>query len=87
MKNSMILSSCIFESIVSIHLHILFQKIKKCITHLCMHTSQTQDSWLWPKCPPLAFSVAKMSLAEMSRPKRPRPKCQWTKVQAPDESQ
>ena len=27
----------------------------------CMHTSQTQNLWLWPKHPPLAFSVAKMS--------------------------
>ena len=47
----------------------------KCITHLCMHTSQTQYLWLWPKRPPLAFSVAETSMAEMSRPKRPRPKC------------
>ena len=30
------------ESTVSIHMHIWFQNIKKCITHLCMHTSQTQ---------------------------------------------
>ena len=38
-----------------------------CITHLCMHTSETQNLLLWPKRPPSAFSVA-----EMSRPKRPR---------------
>ena len=66
MKNSMILLSFIFESTVSIHMQILFQKIKKCITNLCMHTSQTQDLWLWPKCPPSAFSVAEMSVANMS---------------------
>ena len=47
-------------------MHILFQKIKKCITHLCMHTLQTQDIWLWRKCPPSAFSMAVMSVAEMS---------------------
>ena len=28
--------------------------------------------WFWPKRPPSAFSVA-----EMSRPKRLRPKCLW----------
>ena len=44
-----------------------------------MHTSQTQNLWLWPKCLPLAFSVAKMSLAEMSGLKRPKPKCPWPK--------
>ena len=79
MKNRMILLSCIVESTVSIHMHILFQKIKKCITHLCMHTSQTQDLWLWPKCPPSAFPVAEMSVAKTSRPKRPWPKCPWPK--------
>ena len=71
MKNSILLLSCIFESTVNIHMH----TIMKCITHLCMHTSQTQNLWLWPKRPPSAFSVAETSVAEMSRPKRPRPKC------------
>ena len=51
----------------------------KCITHLCMHTSQTPNLWFWPKRPPSAFSVAETSVAEMSRPKRPRPKCPWPK--------
>ena len=64
MKNSILLLSCIFESTVSIHMHISFQKIMKCITHLCKHTSQTQNLWLWPKRPPLAFSVAETSVAE-----------------------
>ena len=43
----------------------------KCITLLCIHTSQTQNLWLWPKRPPLAFSVAETSVAEMSWPKCP----------------
>ena len=60
--------------------------MKKCITHLCMHISQTQNLWLWPKCPPLAFSVAEMSVAEMSGPKRPRPKCPWPKCPSTVES-
>ena len=34
---------------------------------------------IWPKHPPLAFSVAETSVAEMSGPKRPRPKCPWPK--------
>ena len=49
MKNSMILLSCIFESAVCIH----------------MHKSQTRNIRLWPKCPPLAFSVAEMSVAKL----------------------
>ena len=36
----------------------------------CMEPSPTHSLWLWPKHAPLAFSVA-----EMSGPKRPRPKC------------
>ena len=47
-----------------------------------MHTSQTQNLWLWPKRPPSAFSVAETSMAEMSRPKRPRPKCPWPKCRS-----
>ena len=43
-----------------------------------MHTSQTQNLWLWLKRPPLAFSVAETSVAEMSGPKCPRPKCPST---------
>ena len=39
----------------------------------------THNLWLWPKRPPLAFSVAETSVAEMSGPKRPRPKCPWPK--------
>ena len=39
----------------------------------------THNLWLWPKHPPLAFSVAETSVAEMSGPKRPRPKCPWPK--------
>ena len=35
----------------------------------------THNLWLWPKRPPLAFFVAKMSMAEMFGPKRPWPKC------------
>ena len=34
---------------------------------------------IWPKRPPLAFSVAETSVAEMSGPKRPRPKSLWPK--------
>ena len=38
--------------------------------HTFMHArTPTHNLWLWPKRPPLAFSVA-----EMSGPKRPRPK-------------
>ena len=41
-----------------------------------MHAlTPTHNLWLWPKRPPLAFSVAEMSVAEMSGLKRPRPKC------------
>ena len=37
--------------------------------HTFMHElTPTHNLWLWPKRPPLAFSVA-----EMSGPKRPRP--------------
>ena len=86
MKNSILLWSCIFEPIVSIHMHVWFQKIMKCTTHLCMHTSLTQNLWLWPKRPPSAFSVAETSVAEMSRPKRPRPKCPWPKCPSTDTS-
>ena len=40
-----------------------------------MHAqTPTHSLWLWPKRPPLAFSVA-----EMSGPKRPRPKYLWPK--------
>ena len=40
----------------------------------------THNLLLWPKRPPLAFSVAETSVAEMSGPKRPRPtKCPWPK--------
>ena len=34
---------------------------------------------IWPKRPPMAFSVAETSVAEMSEPKRPRSKCPWPK--------
>ena len=34
---------------------------------------------IWPKRPPLAFCVAKTSVAEMSGPKRPRPNRPWPK--------
>ena len=34
---------------------------------------------IWPKRPPLAFTLAETSVAEMSGPKRPRPKCPWPK--------
>ena len=34
---------------------------------------------IWPKRPFLAFCVVKTSVAEMSGPKRPRPKCPWPK--------
>ena len=68
----------IFESSGSIHMHIWFQKIKKCITHFkCMHTSQAQNLRLWPICPSSAFSVA-----EMSGLKRPWPKCPWLKCRS-----
>ena len=41
-----------------------------------MHAhTPTHNLWLWPKRPPLAFSLAEMSTAQMSGPKRPRPKC------------
>ena len=43
--------------------------------HTFMHAhTLTHNLWFWLKCPPLAFSVA-----EMSAPKRPRPKCPWLK--------
>ena len=62
---------------------------EKCITHAFMHAhTPTHNLWLWPKRPPLAFSVAEMSVAEMSGPKLPRPKCPRPKcptfVVAPD---
>ena len=47
-------------------------------TFMQAHTP-TNNLWLWPKRPPLAFSVAETSVAEMSGPKRPRPKCPWPK--------
>ena len=31
-----------------------------------MNTSQTQNLWLWPKRPHMAFSVTETSVAEMS---------------------
>ena len=43
--------------------------------HTFMHAhTPTHNLWLWPKRPPLAFPVAKMSVGEMSGPKSPRPK-------------
>ena len=45
-----------------------------------MHAhTPTHNLWFWPKRPPLAFSVAETSVAEMSGPKRHRPKCPWRK--------
>ena len=41
--------------------------------------TQKKLLWLWPKHPPLAFSVAEISVAEMSWPKCPWPKCPWSK--------
>ena len=41
----------------------------------CMESTPTHNLWFWPKRPPLAFSVAETSVAEMSRPKRHRQKC------------
>ena len=41
--------------------------------NISAHTP-THNLWLWPKRPPLTFSVA-----EMSGPKRLRPKCPWLK--------
>ena len=46
----------------------------KCITHLCMRTSQARNLWLWPGRPPSAFSVARVS-----GPGRPGPGCPWPK--------
>ena len=41
-----------------------------------MHAhTPTHNLWLCPKRPPLAFSVAVTSVAEMFGPKCPRPKC------------
>ena len=55
----------IIQSIISKEMH-----------HLFMHAhTPTHNLWLWPKRPPLAFSVAETSMVEMSRPKRHRPKC------------
>ena len=34
---------------------------QKCIKHLCKHTSPAHNLRLWPKRPPLAFSVAETS--------------------------
>ena len=48
--------------------------------HTFMHAhTPTHNLWIWPKRPPLAFSLAETSVAEMSGPKRPRPKCPWPK--------
>ena len=48
--------------------------------HTLMHAhTPTHNLCLWPKRPPLAFSVTEASVAEMSGPKRPRPKCPWPK--------
>ena len=45
--------------------------------YACIHPNP--NFMIWPKRPPLAFSVAETSVAEMSGPKRPRPKCPWPK--------
>ena len=46
--------------------------------HTFMHAHPpTLYLWFLPKRPPLAFSVAETSVAEMSGPKRPRPKFPW----------
>ena len=54
-------------------------KPKKLITHMhentCMESTPTHNLWLWPKRPPLVFSVAEMSGQKGPRPKCPRPKC------------
>ena len=48
--------------------------------HTFMHThTPIHNLRLWPKCPPLAFSMAEMSVAEMSGPKRPGRKCRRLK--------
>ena len=50
--------------------------------HVCTHACSrlpTHNLLFWPKCPPLELCVAEMSLAEMSGPKRPWPKCLWPK--------
>ena len=46
--------------------------------HTFMHVhTPTNNLWLWPKRPPLAFSVAEMSVAEMYGPKRSRLKLRY----------
>ena len=55
--------------------------------HTFMHAhTLTHNLWFWPKCPPLAFSVAETSVAEMSGPKRPWPKCPWLKCPTIDQA-
>ena len=51
-------------------------------TFIHAHTP-THNLWFWPKRPPLAFSMAETSVAEMLGPKRPRPKCPWPKCPWP----
>ena len=62
-------------------------KPKKLITHMhentCMESTLTHNLWLWPKRPPLVFSVAETSVAEMYGPKRPRQKCPRPKCPRP----
>ena len=48
-------------------------------SHIYACTHPNPKFMIWPKRPPLAFSVAEMSVAEMSGPKRPRQKCLWPK--------
>ena len=43
------------------------------------YTQKYINLWLWPKRPPLTFSMAEMSEAEMSWPKCPWPKRPWPK--------
>ena len=48
--------------------------------HTFMHAhTPTHNLWFWPKRPPLAFCLAETSVAEMSGPIRPWPKCPWPK--------
>ena len=55
---------------------IVYKIIQSIMHHTFMHAhTPTQNLWLWPKRPPLAFSVSETIVAEMSGPKRPRPKC------------
>ena len=44
-------------------------------SHIYACTHPNPKFMIWPKRPHLAFSVAETSVAEMSGPKRPRPKC------------